>query len=512
LKNNIRVQYSGFIIFSSQIISIATGLIFTLLLTRNMSQDQFGIWTNIFDYTGYFALFSGILPFWATRFMAREKGGTVKTSILSQLTIATVCSLVYLPAIVLIANAIHTEAYLPIYLISSLYIFSFYMVAIFEGILCSTRPQIIGFGLLIEEIAKVVVAVTLIVGLGELFLGAILGLVLSMFIQLLYYVWVLRVELREKTNWGYLREWFKGSAAIAYNIIGGQLVTFVMVMLFYYAGSNTRAYYQAAFTFTAVIAYSASLAFALYPKLLSKSCPDTQVRTSLRTVLMLAIPLSAIVMTMATSFLTVLEADYAVAAPVVIALTVDTLIVLVYQFYTQCLMGTEGFDAAGKISLRELLKSRIFKVFTVPYIQAAIALPLAYYVLTTFAVAGTVEAVVDVVYILISVHLSTFLGLYVLMRRSARLPLDWVSITKYTLSAAFMGVVLLLLPTTTTLLLTIAKAVAGLALYFAILLVIDKEARRLLNLIIVEIRGSIKQLRSKNNGFKEENKALATQN
>jgi hypothetical protein len=272
-------------------------------------------------------------------------------------------------------------------------------------------------------------------------------------------------------------------------------------LLFYYAGSNTRAYYQAAFTFTNIIGYSASLAFALYPKLLSKSCPEEQVGLSFKTVLMLAIPLSTIIMAMAASFLTILDIDYAVAWPVVIALTVDSLVVLVSQFYSSILMGTETFDAEGKISLRQLVKSKIFKVFSIPYIQAAIALPLVYYVLTTFAVAGTVQAVVYVVLITIGVHLSTFIGLYSFMRGSTRLPVAWKSIAKYVLASILMGIVLLLLPTTTTLAFTLVKAVAGLGTYLALLLVIDRQARELLNLIIEEIKGTIKQLTSKNHPF-----------
>ncbi|MCW3994673.1 MAG: oligosaccharide flippase family protein [Candidatus Bathyarchaeota archaeon] len=511
-KNQIRVQYSGFIIFSSQIISIATGLVFTLLLTRNMNTAEFGIWTNIFDYTSYFALFSGVLPFWATRFMAREKVGTVKTSTLAQLSMALISTIVYFPAIVMITNAIHTQAYLAIYFIAGWYIFNFYMVAIFESVLRSMRPQVIGYGLLIEEAVKVAIAVTLIVGFGELFLGAILGLVVSAFVQILYYVWILRDQFKEHASWSYLKEWFKGSVAIAYNLIGGQLVSFVMVLMFYYAGSNTRAYYQAAFTFTTIIGYSASLAFALYPKLLSKSCPEEQVGDSLRTVLMLAIPLSTIVIAMATSFLTILDIDYAVAWPVVIVLTIDTLVVLIYQFYSSCLMGTEGFDAAGKISLHQLVKSKIFKVFTVPYIQAAIALPLAYYVLTRFAVVGTVQAVVYVVLITLGVHLSTFIGFYTSMHRSIRLHMDWAGIAKFITASVLMAVVLLLLPTPTTLVFTITKAVMGLAIYIGLLLAIDKQARKLFNLIVEEINGTIKALTGKTNSFLDKSPSQPSEN
>jgi O-antigen/teichoic acid export membrane protein len=511
-KNQIRVQYSGFIIFSSQILSIATGLIFTLLLTRNMNTSQYGIWTNIFDYTAYFWLFSGLLPFWATRFMARGKEGTVKTSTTAQLVIALISTTVYLPAIVLISNAIGTQAYLPIYLIAGVYIFDFYMVAIFESVLRSKRPQVIGYGLLIEELVKVSIALVFIMGLGQLFLGAISALVVSALVQVFYYVWVLRDEFKQKIDWGYVKEWFKGSVAIAYSSIGGQLVSFVMVLLFYYGGSNSRAFYQAAFTFTNVIAFSSSLAFALYPKLLAKSCPDEQVGVSFRTVMMLAIPLSTITMVMATSFLTILDIDYAVAWPVVIALTVDTLVVLVSQFYGNCVMGAEAFDAEGKIHLRQLVRSKIFKVFTVTYIQASIALPLTYFVLTALPVAGSVQATVDVIVISIGVHLSTFAGVYFFMRKSIRLPVSWRSIAKYVSASALMGALLFLAPATSTLLFTVAKATAGLAIYIALLLAIDKQARELFKLIIWEIKGTLNQLTSKNKGSQGKNSVLTSEN
>lgn len=502
MSNEIRIRFSGFIIFASQLLSIVTGLVFTLLLTRNMNTSEYGIWTNIFDYTGYFVLFSGVLPFWATRFMARGKEGTVKTGTLGQLLIAVVSVLVYFPIIILISNAIGTGAYLLIYLISGLYIFNFYMVTVFEGVLRSMKPQVIGYGLLIEEVIKVAVALVLIIGFNQLFLGAMLALAVSGLVQVLYYLRLLAGEFRQKANWGYFKEWLKGSAAIAYNAVGGQLVSFVLILLFIYGGSNTRAFYQAALTFTNVIGYSASLAFALYPKLLAKTCPDEDVGVSFRTVLMFAIPLSTITMIMSTSFLTILHVSYSVAWPVLITLTIDTLVVLISQFYSSILMGAEAFDAEGKISLSKLVRSKIFKVFSITYIQAAIALPVAYFILTLMPVAGSVQAVVYVIAILIGVHLSTFIGLYLIMRSSIRLPVAWKGIAKYVLASAFMGIILFLLPTTSTLTLTAAKAIAGLAIYAAILLTIDTQARELPRLIWAEIKGIVQQLTFKGDNSK----------
>ena len=388
-----------------------------------------------------------------------------------------------------------------IYLVSGLYIFNFYMITVFESVLRSMKPQVIGYGLLIEEVVKVVVALVLIMGFNQLFLGAMLALVVSGLFQVLYYFRLLSWEFKQKVNWGYLKEWLKGSAAIAYSAIGGQLVSFVLILLFLYGGSNTRAFYQAAFTFTNVIGYSASLAFALYPKLLAKTCPTEDVKVSFGTVLMFAIPLSTITMVMSNSLLTILNISYGVAWPVLVALTIDTLVVLISQFYSSCLMGAEAFDVEGKISLPKLVRSKIFKVFSITYIQAAIALPLAYFVLTLMPVAGSVQAVVYVIAILVGVHVSTFIGLYFIMHGSIRLPVAWKNIVNYVLASVFMGAMLFLLPNTSTLIFTVGKAIAGLSIYMALLLAVDKQARELLRLIWAEIKGTVQQLTSKSNGF-----------
>jgi O-antigen/teichoic acid export membrane protein len=510
-KNQIRLRYSGFIVFTTQLLGLITGLIFTLLLTRSMTASQFGIWTNIFDYTPYFIIFSGILPFWATRFTARRKEGTAKTSVSSQLSIALVSMIIYLPVIFLISNAIGTTAYLSTYLIAGLCIVTTYMVLIFESILQATKPQAIGYGFIIQEIVKVVVGLVVILVFKQIFLGAILALVLGPAIQIVYYTYLLSGYFKEKANWSYLKQWFKGAPAIAYSAVGAQILSFVFILLFLYGGSEARGYYQAALSFTTIVGYASSLAVAVYPKLLSNSCSEEDVGVSFRTVLMLAIPLATITMVMAASFLTVLNASFAVAWPVLVALTVDTLVVLVINFYSSCLMGVEAFDAEGQISFRKLVRSKIFKVFSVPYIQAAVALPLTYLVLTQLPVADPVEATVLVVVILVSVHVGTFVGLYAFMRRSIHIPVTWKSITKYVLSALVMGIALFLLPTTTTLTTTIAKTIAGFALYVGLLLAIDAQARELIRLIGQEIAGTLRQLThpTPNSG---ENGSLATEN
>jgi hypothetical protein len=496
-KDEIRVQYSGFVIFGAQMLSIVTGLVFTLLLTRNMTESQFGIWSNIFDYTAYFTILSSLFPFWVTRFVARGKEGTIKTSLFASSILALVSMGIYLPLISSITTAIHTEVYLVVYLIAALQILNAYLITNLESCFRGVKPQTIGYGFLIEEVVKVALALVVIVGFHEVFLGAMLGITLSALVQSVYYIRVLAGYLKEKVRWSYLKEWLKGSVLFVYTGIGGQLVSFVFVLLFIYGGQEARADYQAATTFTAIVGYSASLAVALYPRLLVKKCPDDQVSLSFKMVLMFAIPLAAVTIVMSESFLTVLNVAYAGAAPILVLLTFDMLITLVSQFYSSCLLGSEELDVEGKIPLRKLFRSKIFKVFSFPYVQAAIALPLVYFVLTQLQLAS-VEAVMYVTVINIIVHLISFLGLYLLAHKFTRIVGVWKNIGRYLIISIVAAVTLLLLPPSTTILWTFGKAAVGLSIYAALLIAVDADARVLVRAIFQEAKSNISGLARRN--------------
>lgn len=478
-------------------LSVVTGIIFTLLLTRNMTKQQYGIWANIFDLLGYFTLLSGLFPFWATRFVARGKEGATKTALLANLLVALASTAVYLPLISLVTGAFGiSEAYIILYIVASLQIVNLYMISILESCLRAVKPQMIGYGLLIEELCKVVSAYILMVGFHQSFLGAMLSLIIAASIETLYYVRLLAKDLKQRIQWSYLREWLKGSTANVYYAVGNQLVAFVFILLFLFGGQAARGEYQAAATFANVVGYASFLAFALYPKLLAKNSLE-DVAFSLRTVLMFAIPLAAIIIAMSESLLTILNVFYSQATPILILLALDAVVLLISQFYSSLVLGVERFDEEAKISFSQLVRSKMFKVFTLPYIQAAIALPATYYVLTRLATGDSVQAVSYVTIVNICVHIVSFLGLYAFMRKSVRLAAPWRSVGKYLFASVVTATALYLLPHPTTILATLGKAGGGAAIYAAVLLMIDTETRELVALIWHEIRSVFNQVDKK---------------
>ena len=80
--SKIRVTYSGLISFIIGLASLGTGLIFTLIVTRRLTPEEFGTWGLIGALTTYVIVIEPIISTWAIRETARgEKSG--KTALLS---------------------------------------------------------------------------------------------------------------------------------------------------------------------------------------------------------------------------------------------------------------------------------------------------------------------------------------------------------------------------------------------------------------------------------------------
>lgn len=492
-KDEIRLQYSGFVVFAAQMLSIITGLVFTLLLTRNMTKQEYGIWANIFDLIGYFLLLSGVFPFWTMRFVARQKQGAAKTGFLANLFVSLIFMVLYVSIAPFLTHLFNIgPAYSVMYLIAGAQIVNMYLIAALESILRAKKPQAIGYGLLIEEVCKIILAYVLIVLLHQLFLGALLSLILAATAQVLFYLKLTASEYQPRIQWAYVREWLKGSTVNLYNAVGNELAALTIILLFVYGGQAARGDFQAASTYAAVIGYPLFLAYALYPRLLTKNILE-EVTFTLKTVLMFAIPLVTIILSVPQSLLTILNVHYGEATPILLLLTIDTFVVLISQFYSSVIFGAERLDEEATIPFRQLMKSKIFKVFSLPYIQAAIAIPTCLYLLPLYASGNSVLAAVIVVGVNLVAHATTLLIQYAMTRTSVPIIFPWTSTGKYVFASIVAAIFFYFVPHTTTLSSTFALVLTGGAIYVSVLLAIDPDARKIVIAIWNEIRSITKR-------------------
>jgi hypothetical protein len=149
-----------------------------------------------------------------------------------------------------------------------------------------------------------------------------------------------------------------------------------------------------------------------------------------------------------------------------------------------------------------LVRSKLFVAFSLPYVTSAITLPSTYFVLTTYAFNQPLLAAFYVSIIVAVARFVSFTVLYSLARKSIKIDIPWKSIFKYVLASAVAGAVLFLLPhpagvpttaTTMEILFNIGHVLAltgiGAAIYLAIVLTIDREARMLPKTMLQEVRG-----------------------
>lgn len=468
------------------------------MFTRATTRDQLGIWSNINDVIAYFAFLSPAFPFWATRFVARNKEGTEKTGLLANLAVSLVATMIYLPMIPLIMPLLGiSQTYLIPYLIASMQIIENYLIIMLEACLRAKIPQTIGYGLLLSEICKVLLAYILIVQLQQPIIGALLTFTVAFAVRIIYYLKLLSQELKQPVNWNYVKEWLKGSAINIYYFVGTRIATFILIMLIAYdpiAGPEARGMYQAALTIANIITYSYFLSFALYPKLLAETNIQ-DITTSLKTVLMFATPMTAGAIALSRSYLIILNETgriYEEASPVLMVLAIGAFVQIVTQFLLYVLLGLENIDEETKIPLRKLVRRPLFIAFTLPYIQSIIELPIAFYVLTTLTQNPPVTAALYVSIIDTIVTLAMLLVLYVVIRRIVKLDIPWKNTAKYVFASVVMASVLFLVPHPTRLSSTLGITAVGAILYLAILIAIDKEARALANYVWQEIKFRIK--------------------
>jgi O-antigen/teichoic acid export membrane protein len=491
-RNEIRLQYSGFIIFAAKLLSIATGLAFQLMIARTTTTSEYGLWFNLNDLLTYFTLLAAVLPFWAMRFVARGEKGSVKTGIVANIVISTVATAIYLlliPSITYLLNI--PLQYLFLYFLISIQIIELYFLNALQACLRAKVPHTIGYGLLVAEVCKVALGYMFIIRLHQPLFGAIVSLIVAFIIQIVYYITLLREELKQPIEWKYVKEWLKGSAANIYNVTGNQIAAFVFILLFVYGSEEARGYFGAARQIATIITYSSFLAFALYPKLLTDRKTE-DVETSLKMVLMFAIPMAAGVLALPDSFLTLLQVTYADAVSVLIVLTIDAFILTLSTFLNFVLFGLEKVDEKATISFRELTKSKLFLVFSLPYFRSLITLPTTFIVLSVYTQNQPLTSALAVGIINLLARFTMFIVLCIVIRKMIRIEIPWKNIAKYTFASIIMAAILFLMPHPTRIMSTLIVTAFGGLIYFALLIIMDKEARALARSVWEEIKLKIR--------------------
>jgi hypothetical protein len=215
------------------------------------------------------------------------------------------------------------------------------------------------------------------------------------------------------------------------------------------------------------------------------------VTVGLKTVLMFAIPMTAIAMALANSYIVILRPElieFPGVGTVLVILALDALVGVFSGIYSSVLFGIESVDKE-RLTFRSMVRSKIFIAFSLPYVHSAVTIPTTYFVLTTYAYQQPLLAALSVCIINSTMHLVMFFVLLAVVRGMIKIAFPWKSVGKYTFASVVTGILLYLLPASTSVLITLIWTAIGGLVYLAILMLIDKETRSLPKDILREIMG-----------------------
>ncbi|RLI09789.1 hypothetical protein DRO33_06315, partial [Candidatus Bathyarchaeota archaeon] len=477
--------YSGFVVFTSHVLSAVTGLLFTMMVMRALSEADFGVWQNMSDLVFYFTVLENVVPFWAKRFVARGFEGSGRTGLLCSFIMGiSVAALYGILAPFLMALMGVGGTYLLPYMLISIQVFEIYVLRGLGAVLHPNRPQAIGYAIMVKELTKLAVGFCLVFWSGLGLLGVVISVLSAHAAQVTFSFLMARGFLGGGLRWSYVREWAKGSFLPVYNFLGQRLPTLALLALFTYAGDVARGYYGAAQAVGLMIFYTSYMAYALYPRLLAEtgggglgSGPE-DVEKALKLVLMFAIPMTVGAMLIPDVILAGLFRPYAVAWPVLIFLAPFYALRSLTTVLGSVVSGTEKVDAKARVPVKELVRTRLFAYYSLFYATGSYLVVLSFILLP---MAPTpLDAAISLAILSLGISATNLCAVYLLAKRCLDFSFPWSSVARYALAAGVMALVLAVLPHVRRLSYAIMLVGAGGATYLAVLLAIDREARELL--------------------------------
>ncbi|MGI0056159.1 MAG: hypothetical protein ACREAK_02160 [Nitrosarchaeum sp.] len=431
--SKIRVTYSGFIALAVGLISVITGIAFTLIVTRQLTANEFGTWTLIGGLLTYVIITESTISFWTTREIARgnESG---RTALFASGIFSTVGIAVYIVIAYLVALQLSLDT--KVLLLGAILIPLFFVDRTLTAISYGWKPQVVSYGILAVELAKIPAGLILVYIFNFGLVGAIEATAIAYFVSILIQIIYVREKLRGTISFQSIKKWIKLSVIPLYPGISNFLHKLDVLIFSVVTGSVTGlAYYSAANTISSLVSQTGGLSRAVYPKLL-ESEEREYLKENLTRLFYFAVPFSAISITFMKPAIFALNPIYEIAAPVVIFLTGKLFLANLSSVFYQSLIGIEKIDVSENSNWKDYVKSKLFVIPTLFIIQGIIFIVSLIVGIIILLGLNTIELDLVIYWsiIIFVVQIPFTAYLYKLVKKSFKSILDLKAVTKYILA------------------------------------------------------------------------------
>lgn len=490
--DDIRVTYSGLLGFAVAMGGMVAGLAFTIIVTRQLTPEEFGVWAVIGSMTSYSTAAEPVISYWTTRQVARGKP-VGKTSMVSTSMFAGGSIPVYLMSIYLFTSV--EPAFFDSMLLGALLVPVLFVEYTLSAVNMGYRPHGVSVAMAAFQATKIPAGLALVFFLGLGLEGAILAVFAAHLVDIVVQLRYARPRLAVRLDFAYLWGWIRQSWMPLYSRIPGVLATLDILLYAMITGSVVGvAYYAAALVAAKTVGRTNQVSQALYPKLLAEGSRD-HISQNFTLLMYFAIPLLVLSVLFSRHAMFLLNPEYVVAWAAGALLSVAMFLQVVMNFVRHVLRGIEDVDLEERPSYSALLKSRLFLVATIDnayYVVYLVALAVSLYIF-----GGMPEPMLVVVWASVMLAVSGPFLLYfaLLVRRHSPFRPSG-SILRYVGGAAGMAAVFLVTNDTVAVFdVSIYSYLPGLLselticclTYLGITYVIDRKTRLLFGRVISEI-------------------------
>ena len=494
--SGIRVTYTGLISLIGGIISIFTGIIFTLIITRSVTAEEYGTWGLILGLVTYVMLIGPIVSYWSTRDTARNiQSG--KTAIWSSMLLSIGAISVYIPISYLMSNYTNVEN--NVLLFAAILIPTMFINGILVAINLGWKPHAISYGTLAYGISSIPLALFLIYYLNFGVTGIIISVFLANIVSIIILFYYAKEKIVNRFNKAFLKKWLKFSWIPIYPGIAVLVAGFDISIFTIITGSVIGlAFWTAAMVFPAMISHTGLISRAIYAKLLEEKTKEFM-SENLTLVFYFGIILISLVITFARPALYALNPIYEIAFPVAIIMSFEVFLSVFTNIFLLSLAGIERVDKFENSTFKDYLKSKLFFPQTIRLIQTSIyilILTVGLLILVGFG-SSNQELLLFWASIALITQIPLVCVLYYLVRKNIMIKLEISRIAKFVLTAiGVFGFTYILTtqflvysPEVTSFIPNVLMfASFGVGLYIIITYLIDNKIRNLVHAIIYEIK------------------------
>jgi hypothetical protein len=492
--NNIRVTYSGLISLLVGFSSILTGTIFTLIVTRQLTQDEFGTWGLIGSLVGYVLITEPIISYWSTREISRGQG-SAKTAIITSGIFSTVSIFVYIAIAYPVAT--QTDANSSSVLLALILIPFLFLNKTLTAIIIATKPQIQGYSFLSFEIAKIPIAFVLVYMLDWGLDGAIIATAMAYVPSIVILLINSRGIMVGKLKPNLIKKWLKQFWIPGINRSIGFLVSLDVLIFSFITGSVAGlAFWAAASAISNIVNHSSKISVGVYPKLLSGG-KEEYIQQNLNWLFYFGIPLIAFTFTFAKPGLFTLNPSYEIAYPIVIFLSIRVFGETLLRLFSNSIIGTETVDINENSTFKEYVKSKLFKVPIVRIIHYGSYIGSLSIMLILVTDASQIDLVIYWSIIMLALQIPFTVYFYIQVKKNFKIKVDNVNLITYLIiSTIIFGGIYLLMEEYLEYKIEIMQFLPNLlifvflsiSLYFGMIYLVDKKTKVLFNNIINELR------------------------